>query len=128
MNKLKKEIIAAAIGGIDESQPDTIKQKYRFDPKFIGFSGHFPDNPILPAMVQIMMALVAVEKQKECHLEAVSVEKAKFHLPVQPDQEIEVACRLRPVGGLSGCDARLSIAIGLAASFRISFKEKEGAG
>jgi len=125
MNKIKKEIILSATSGIEESQPDTIKQRYRFSHDFIGFSGHFPGNPILPAVVQILMALTLTEKYKGYPLKAASVEKAKFRIPLQPDQEIEVACRQRSVGKLTGCDARLSISEGLAASFRISFFVKE---
>jgi 3-hydroxyacyl-[acyl-carrier-protein] dehydratase len=125
MNKIKKEIILSATSGIEESPPDTIKQRYRFSPDFIGFSGHFPGNPILPAFVQILMALTLTEKYKGYPLKAASVEKAKFRIPLQPDQEIEVACRQRSVGKLTGCDARLSVSEGLAASFRISFFVKE---
>ena len=121
MNKIKREIISSAISGIEESQPDTIKQRYRFSPQFIGFSGHFPGNPILPAFVQILMALTLTEKFKGCPLKMVSIEKAKFRIPIRPDQEIEVACRQRTAGKLPGCDARLMVSEGLAASFRISF-------
>ena len=125
MNKIKKEIISSAVSRIEKSEADTIKQRYRFSPDFIGFAGHFPGNPILPAFVQILMALTLTEGHKGCRLKAASVEKAKFRIPIQPDREIEVACRQRTVGGLSGCDARLSVSEGLAASFRISFSVKE---
>jgi 3-hydroxyacyl-[acyl-carrier-protein] dehydratase len=125
MNKIKKEIISSAVGRIEKSETDTIKQRYRFSPDFIGFAGHFPGNPILPAFVQILMALTLTEKHKGCRLKAASVEKAKFRIPLHPDQEIEIECRQRSVGGLSGCDARLTVAEGLAASFRISFSVKE---
>ena len=112
MNKIKKEIISSAVSRIEKSEADTIKQRYRFSPDFIGFAGHFPGNPILPAFVQILMALTLTEGHKGCR-------------PLQPDQEIEVACRQRTAGELSGCDARLSVSEGLAASFRISFSVKE---
>ena len=125
MNKIKKEIISSTVSRIEKPEADTIKQRYRFSRDFIGFSGHFPGNPILPAFVQILMALTLTEKYKGCPLKAVSVEKAKFRIPLQPDQEIEVACRQRAVGKLSGCDARLTVSEGLAASFRISFSVKE---
>jgi len=125
MNKIKKEIISSAVSRIEKSEADTIKQRYRFSPDFIGFAGHFPGNPILPAFVQILMALTLTEKHKGCRLKATSVEKAKFRIPLQPDQEIEVACRQRTAGELSGCDARLSVSEGLAASFRIFFSVKE---
>ena len=125
MNQLKTEIISSAVSGIEELQPDTIKQRYRFSPDFIGFCGHFPGNPILPAFVQILMALTLTERHRGCRFEATSVEKAKFRIPLQPDQIIEVACRHRAGVDLSGCEARLSVPDGLAASFRISFYEKE---
>ena len=125
MNKIRKEIISSATSSVEESQPGTIKQRYRFRPDFIGFSGHFPGNPILPAFVQILTALTLTEIYKGRPLKAASVEKAKFRIPLQPDQEIEVACRQRAVGKLSGCDARLTVSEGLAASFRISFSVKE---
>ena len=125
MNKIRKAIILSATSGIEESQPGMIKQRYRFGPDFIGFSGHFPGNPILPAFVQILTALTLTERYKGRPLKAASVEKAKFRIPLQPDQEIEVACRQLTVGKLTGCDARLTVSEGLAASFRISFFVKE---
>ena len=125
MNKIEKEIISSAVSRIEKSAADTINQRYRFSSDFIGFAGHFPGNPILPAFVQILMALTLIEKHKGCRLKAASVEKAKFRIPLQPDQEIEVACRQRTVGELPSCDARLTVPEGLAASFRISFSVKE---
>jgi 3-hydroxyacyl-[acyl-carrier-protein] dehydratase len=125
MNKMRKEIILSATSGVEESQPGMIKQRYRFRPDFIGFSGHFPGNPILPAFVQILTALTLTEIYKGRPLKAASVEKAKFRIPLQPEQEIEVACRQLTVGKLTGCDARLTVSEGLAASFRISFLVKE---
>ena len=125
MNKIKKEIISSAVSRIEKSEADTIKQRYRFSPDFIGFTGHFPGNPILPAFIQILMALTLTENHKGCRLKAISVEKAKFRIPILPDQEIEVTCRQRAVSELAGCDARLSVPEGLAASFRISFSVKE---
>ena len=125
MNQLRAEIISSAVSRIEELQLDTIQQRYRFSPDFIGFCGHFPGNPILPAFVQILVALTLTERHRGCRFEAASVEKAKFRIPLQPDQIIEVACRHRPGGDLSGCEARLSVPDGLAASFRIHFYEKE---
>lgn len=125
MNKIRKEIISSATSSVEESQPGTIKQRYRFRPDFIGFSGHFPGNPILPAFVQILTALTLTEIYKGRPLKAASVEKAKFRIPLQPNQEIEVACCQLTVGKLTGCDARLTVSEGLAASFRISFFGEE---
>ena len=128
MNGLKKEIVSAAIGGIAESQVDTIEQRYRFSPDFIGFCGHFPGYPILPAFVQILMALTLAEEHKGCPLEVARIEKAKFHIPLRPDQEIKVECRSRRIGNTAGCEARLTVSQALASSFRITFIEKGNGG
>jgi 3-hydroxyacyl-[acyl-carrier-protein] dehydratase len=125
MNKLKQEIIEAAIGEIEEPQMDTIKQRYRFGRDFIGFAGHFPGNPILPAFVQILLGMTVVEKHKGCRLEMASVEKAKFLIPLLPEKEIEVECRQRSMDELWSHDVRLSVSEGLAASYRIAFSARE---
>jgi len=125
MHDLKQAIITSAVGRIEELPADTIKQRYRFAPDFIGFSGHFPGYPILPAFIQILMALTVIEQHRDCRLQVSSVEKAKFHIPLRPDQEIEVECQQREVGNLPGCAARLRVPDGLASSFRITFNEKE---
>jgi len=125
MHALKQAIIRSAVGRIEKSQADTVRQRYRFAPQFIGFAGHFPGYPILPAFVQILMALTVIEQHRGCRLQVSGVEKAKFHMPLRPNQEIEVECQQRQIGNRPGCYARLSASDGLASSFRISFYEKE---
>ena len=125
MHELKQAIITSAVGCIEELPTDTVKQRYRFAPDFIGFSGHFPGYPILPAFIQILMALTVIEQHRDCRLRVSSVQKAKFHIPLRPDQEIEVECQQREIGNLPGCAARLRVSDGLASAFRITFNEKE---
>lgn len=128
MSALKKTIVSSAIGAMAESQMGAIEQRYRFGPDFIGFCGHFPGYPILPAFVQILMALTLTEEQKGCPLEVVWIEKAKFHIPLGPEQEITVECRPIRIGNSAGCEARLTVSEGLASSFRICFVEKGNGG
>ena len=125
MHELKRAIITSAVSRIEESENNTVKQRYRFAPDFIGFSGHFPGYPILPAFIQILMALVVIEQHRDCRLLVSSVEKAKFHIPLRPDQEIEVECQQQKIGNMPGCAARLVVSDGLASSFRIAFNAKE---
>jgi 3-hydroxyacyl-[acyl-carrier-protein] dehydratase len=125
MNKLKQEIVDSAVSEIEESQMDTIKQRFRFSHDFIGFAGHFPGNPILPALVQILIGMTLTENHKGCRLEVASVEKAKFHIPLIPEKEIEVECCQRTIGELLSYDVRLLVSEGLAAAYRISFSVRE---
>lgn len=125
MHALQQAITTSALGRIEESPAGALKQRFRFTADFVGFSGHFPGYPILAAFIQILMALTVIEQHRDCGLQVSTVEKAKFHIPLRPDQEIEVECQLREVGNAPGCAARLSVSEGLASSFRISFIEKE---
>ena len=124
MNKLRQAIVSSAIGKKAEDETNVVTRRYRFKPNFIGFQGHFPGYPILPAFVQILTAITIIEEHKKCHLELATVEKAKFHLPLHPDREIEVKCTQLQVQDKSIYETRLTVAEGLASSFRFTFAEK----
>lgn len=124
MNKLRQAIVSSAIGKKAEDETNVVTRRYRFKPNFIGFQGHFPGYPILPAFVQILTAITIIEEHKKCRLELATVEKAKFHLPLHPDREIEVKCTQLQVQDKSIYETRLTVAEGLASSFRFTFAEK----
>lgn len=63
---------------------------FSFLPDFIGFDGHFPGKPILPAMVQLMAGHVACCQAHARTLKVIKIGKAKFVKPVLPNQEIEL--------------------------------------
>lgn len=126
MNPLKQEIHTSEKGSIALPEEDAAKKRYCFQPDFIGFSGHFPENSVLPAVVQILLAAWMTEEYAGGPLEILSVEKAKFHIPLHPLEEIEVACRYRRIRGRLWCEARLSVSEGTASTFRISFFETGG--
>ena len=124
MNRVKQEIVSSAIDEIKVTAPGTINRRYCFNQDFIGFSGHFPGRPILPAFVQVLTALTLAEEQSGYPLELAGVENAKFHIQLGPGQEINVECREKLVSGKPGCEARLTVAEGLASLFRMSLVEK----
>jgi len=124
MNKLRQAILSSAIGEKSQDNTGAVTHRYCFRSDFIGFRGHFPGYPILPALVQILAAIITLEDHIQCRLKLISVEKAKFHLPLHPDHEIEVMCAPRELHGQSICEARLTVAEGLASSFRFTFDKK----
>ena len=65
---------------------------YSFDNDFIGFSGHFPGYPILPAVLQLLLAQLLIEKQKGYKIKVTSLKKAKFLSQIRPLDEITVRC------------------------------------
>jgi 3-hydroxyacyl-[acyl-carrier-protein] dehydratase len=119
MNRLKKAIFEAAMGQVEVIESGKASGRYCFPNHFIGFSGHFPGYPILPAFVQVLMGLTVIEEWKGRPFQLVSLEKAKFHIELKPDLEIIVQCREYEVKGKPAVEVKLSVAEGLAASFTV---------
>lgn len=65
-----------------------------FPQSFVGFRGHFPDQPILPGVCQIGIALAMAERMCEKPQTLVEVVNAKFVSVVVPDQRLTVRCRI----------------------------------
>ncbi len=125
MHKLKQEIMSSKMGEKTVTGVDGVRQCYRFGPDFLGFAGHFPGYPILPAFVQMLAAQTLIEEYHGHPLELATVEKAKFHLPLKPGQEIQVAVCRREIGDRPVYETRLGVDEGLASAFRLVFVEKE---
>jgi 3-hydroxymyristoyl/3-hydroxydecanoyl-(acyl carrier protein) dehydratase len=117
MNDLRKEILQAAQGDIEVAASDAVIGRYLFPSTFIGFSGHFPGYSVLPAFIQVLSALIVVEKWKGHRLQLLTIEKAKFHIELRPNQELTVQCREREVRESAVYEIKLNVAEGLAASF-----------
>ena len=85
-------------------------KSYTFAPDFIGFSGHFPGYPVLPAFVQVLTALTMAEEVRGRPLELISIIKAKFRIEIHPGGEVEVQYRERTIKGEAGIEATLTVA------------------
>ncbi|MBM9604303.1 hypothetical protein [Desulfopila inferna] len=59
-----------------------------FPPSFIGFAGHFPGNPVLPAIVQLAAVRCIAEQALQQHLVAEKYSRTKFRTMIQPDQKV----------------------------------------
>lgn len=123
MGELRRSVAASAITGWSEPEPGVVERRYRFAGEFVGFSGHFPGYPVLPALVQVLAAQDAIETALGRALRLVGVENAKFLIRLQPDQDIRVRCKARSGGDELRVEARLTVAEGVAASFVMKFEE-----
>ena len=86
MNQVEKEIRA----NIKEFRiisvaPGIAEVDIFFPLGFVGFKGHFPDNPILPGICIIKALLVKLMVWREAAVQLVEMENVKFYSPVQPD-------------------------------------------
>jgi 3-hydroxyacyl-[acyl-carrier-protein] dehydratase len=125
MNELRKGIDASATEALPGTGKETGARRYRFAPGFIGFSGHFPGNPILPAIVQVRAVVSLAEEEGGKALRLAAVRSAKFLSPIRPDEEVSIRYRRRVDSGMDLCDATLSVAGKTVASFQLELAEGE---
>ncbi len=61
-----------------------------FPPDFLGFQGHFPGEPVLPAMVQLFLVRLLAERALGGPLFARCLDRAKFKDLVRPEEKITI--------------------------------------
>ena len=92
---IRREIDKTAISEFSRTAPDTGSQTFRPPADFSGFSGHFPGFPIMPAMLQVLLGVIVVEKLCRNGLHIKRVDKAKFMAQIKPGDTLTVNCRIR---------------------------------
>jgi len=125
MSALRKGIDASAMEVLTGTGTDTGARRYRFGPGFIGFAGHFPGNPVLPAIVQIRAVVSLAEEEGGKTLRLAAVRSAKFLAPIRPDDDVWIRVRRRVDSGMDICDATLSVAEKTVAAFQLELAEGE---
>lgn len=117
MNELARAVAASAAGDVATVEPYTAARRYLFAPGFPGFSGHFPGDPILPAIVQMMTVVSFASERAGTPLKLAAVATAKFLSPIRPDEEVLVRYRKVTEEGKTLHDAALTAAGRPAATF-----------
>lgn len=120
MNKITDAIEKYALGSAQNDGAE-ITGKYSFDKEFIGFSGHFPGYPILPAVMQLFVAQLLIEQQKGCKIRVTSIVKAKFLSEIKPDDQITVQCVDAVTDESQRSKVKITSGDKLVSSFNMSF-------
>lgn len=107
MSTLYTEIRAA--GSPIEIEDGTFIKTFVFEENFIGFDGHFPGNPILPAMVQLMLGEVAAAEAADKPLKTSDAARAKFVKQVAPGDTILVTGKLTPKDDIYKANVTLTV-------------------
>ena len=118
MNKMRVALKAAALDPPQISEM-TAEQSFCFDQNFIGFAGHFPEYPILPAVLQVLLAQTLAEELMGSRLSVRSLIRAKFVQQLRPEDQIDVCLSCREKDGSLHCSSELQVAGQRAASFTL---------
>ena len=105
MSRLLRHIRSCAAGPARTHDDGTKSMEFVFPPDFLGFSGHFPDRPILPGIVQIMTGILAAGGDAAL----AKVVRAKFTRIISPGEPVLVVAGCREKGGLIQADIRVSV-------------------
>jgi len=87
MSKLKNEI-KSCMRNLSKGDPKTLTARFCFPQDFLGFKGHFPGRPILPAVCQIQAAILMLQEAKQKSVRLKEIILAKFFAPVTADKEV----------------------------------------
>ncbi len=121
MSALRQAIAAAVIGPLLRREDGAWCQACRFDSACVAFAGHFPGNPLLPALAQILAGEHVAQAIAGRQLVLTGVERARFLLPIVPEQTVDVVVREPATSGRSCWEVRLLTDAGQAASFLLTF-------
>ncbi len=96
-----------------------VEAVFRFAPDFAGFQGHFPGDPILPGVVQIMAAVHTAGLVVGRPLCLAGLKRCKFMRPVRPLEEIKAQV------SLEGLSAQASLSVDGEPCAVLSFSVKD---
>jgi 3-hydroxyacyl-[acyl-carrier-protein] dehydratase len=125
MNELQKAVAASTIDPAARAEGDLLHRSYLFGTDFIGFAGHFPGYPVLPAVVQLLAVIHLVSCHRGEPVRLLSVEDARFLTPIRPGQQVDISCSLRAGGEGQGCRAEISVEGKRAATCSLLLAEVE---
>lgn len=120
MNSMRQAISQSALGPAILTV-DSGEQSFCFAEDFLGFAGHFPGYPILPAILQTLMAQLVAEQLRGQRLAFLSLERAKFKRELRPGDLIRVKVTFRAATESLRCAAELHCGDQSAATFTLSF-------
>jgi 3-hydroxyacyl-[acyl-carrier-protein] dehydratase len=126
MNTISNGILTARLGAATWETDQAVHQDFSFPPDFVGFSGHFPGEPILPAVVQIGVGVVLVQTLLAKEIgpyRLKTVTRAKFLRKLKPGETITAQCTRRVRRGPDGgaFDIALTVDQQQAAAFTLTF-------
>lgn len=98
MDSLERAVARAVQGELDAGEGEAAL-RFQLNADFLGFQGHFPDHPVLPAFVQVLMGRHVLQQLQGEARKLLEVDRARFRLPIGPG-ELRVRCKQLDAGHL----------------------------
>ena len=114
-----REAISQAALGPAIMTSDSAEQSFFFEDSFIGFAGHFPGYPILPAILQTLLAQMLAEQLLGEPLQFLALNRAKFTRELRPNEQIDISLNCREKEEQLHFVTQLQVADETAASFTL---------
>lgn len=124
MNQMREALLQAATGPALLVE-NSCRQEFCFAENFVGFGGHFPGYPILPAMLQVLLGQLLAETLLGKRLQLVTLDRAKFMQQLRPGDTITVSLTLTEQNDQLRCSTELRSAETVAARFVLLLKDGE---
>lgn len=80
-------------------ETDTATARLCCPANFPGFAGHFPDQPVLPAVLQLLAVRLLAESLLETELTPAGGDRLKFKGMVAPNEVVNLRVTLRDQSG-----------------------------
>ncbi|MBU0480827.1 MAG: hypothetical protein KKG47_06980 [Proteobacteria bacterium] len=90
---------------------------------FAAFDGHFPGQPVLPAVIQLAAVRILASSAAGIELEPVATEKLKFSAMVLPEEEINISLVMKKIDACWEVRFRLSREGGKVSAGTILYRE-----
>ena len=71
---------------------DSVTASFSFDKEFIGFNGHFENQPVLPGVCKVQAVLLMLEEKYKKPVTMEAAENVKFFHPVTCGEKLDFAC------------------------------------
>jgi predicted hotdog family 3-hydroxylacyl-ACP dehydratase len=96
--------------------------EYLLDGSLSAFHGHFPGEPILPAVAAVAIAVETVKTMADRPLELRVIKSAKFRAPVRPGAIVTIRCEPKSSGDTPLWRVRLESSGAVAADMKLEFR------
>ena len=87
MSVIKQEIKQCMLE-LNKGTGGKVLSRFSFPSSFVGFKGHFPGRPVLPAICQIQALIVIAEELHKKKMNLKKIILTKFFKPVSQNEEL----------------------------------------